>query len=247
MNKYICYYRVSTTKQKNSHLGLEAQRNSVENYVKFVGGIIEAEFTEIETAGNKDKISVNQQVSIESLLRKRPLLLEAIRKAEAIGARLVVKESSRLTRFSLLMEFLLKSEIKFEFADAPSDTPFIVKLKTSLNEEELLRISSRTKDALLALKARGFKRDTSKHGLTNEIIKKGIEKRKELAMSNENNRKASGYIILLRNAGKTLQQIADKLNAEGFRSSRGKGFRPSNVLMLLNRALQINELNKIAS
>ncbi len=242
MKKYITYFRVSTVKQNISHLGLEAQKSSVEQYVKNVNGEIIDSFTEVETAGSKDKISVDKQVSIESLLSKRPLLLNALKLAETNGAIIVVKESSRLTRYSLLMEFLLKSGITFEFADAPSDTAFIVKLKTSLAEEELLRISERTKAALKALKDRGFKRDTSKHGLTEENIKKGKDRRKELATLNDNNRKASGYIILLRNSGSTLQQIADKLNSEGFRSSRGKLFRPSNVLMLLNRALQTNEL-----
>lgn len=203
MKKYIAYYRCSTEKQNISHLGLEAQKASVENYVTISGGEIICDFTEIETAGNKDKISVGQQISIESLLRKRPLLLEAIKKAEAENAILVVKESSRLTRYSLLMEFLLKGEIKFECADAPGDTPFIVKLKTSLAEEELLRISERTKAALAALRTRGFKRDTTKHGLTPENIKKGESRRKELAAMNDNNRKASGYISSLRSAGYT--------------------------------------------
>ncbi|MEI6487723.1 MAG: recombinase family protein [Bacteroidota bacterium] len=242
IKKYISYYRVSTVKQNISHLGLESQKSSVELFVKNVGGEIIDSFTEVETAGSKDKISVDKQVSIESLLSKRPLLLSALKLAETNGAIIVAKESSRLTRYSLLMEFLLKSGITFEFADAPSDTAFIVKLKTSLAEEELLRISERTKAALKALKDRGFKRDTSKHGLTEENIKKGKDRRKELASLNDNNRKASGYIILLRNSGSTLQQIADKLNSEGFRSSRGKQFRPSNVLMLLNRALQTNEI-----
>ncbi len=233
--KFIAYYRCSTQKQNESHLGLEAQKAIVEYYIDSIGGELLIEFTEVETAGNKDKISVGQQISIESLLRKRPILLEAIRRAEVEDAILIVKESSRLTRYSLLMEFLLKSNLKFQCAEAPSDTPFICKLKTSLMEEELLLISARTKSALKALKDRGFKRDTSKHGLTEENIKKGQERRKELALLNENNRKASGYISSLRKTGYTLQAIADKLNDEGFRSSRGKIFRPSNVQMLIRR------------
>jgi len=239
MNTYISYMRVSTMKQNNSHLGLEAQLNSIENYVRSKDGEIIKSFTEIETAGSKDRISISQQVSIQSLLRKRPLLLQAIKLAETTGGIIICKESSRLTRFSLLMEFLLKSSVIFVFADAPNDTPFLVKLKTSLNEEELLRISERTKSALKALKDRGFikkKRETI--GLTLDIIKKGIQRKIELAALNENNRKASGYIIMLRKSGLTFQQIADKLNSEGFQSSMGKTFMTGNVFMLYTRALR---------
>lgn len=230
--------RVSTTRQNNSHLGLEAQKSAIENYVRLKGGEIIDSITECESAGNRDKISVHQQISIQSLLRKRPLLLEAIKKAELSGATIVVKESSRLTRFSLLMEFLLKSSITFEFADAPNDTPFLVKLKVSINEEELLRISERTTVALKALRDRGFQRDTSKHGLTLENIKKGTQRKIELAALNENNRKASGYIIMLRKSGYTFQKIADTLNQDGFQTSMGKSFMPATVYMLYRRAIQ---------
>ncbi|MFL5766077.1 MAG: recombinase family protein [Bacteroidia bacterium] len=242
MQKFIPYYRVSTKKQGNSHLGLEAQTSSVENYVRTCSGEIITSFTEIETAGNKDKISIGQQVSIESLLRKRPLLLEAINTAQTHNAILVVKESSRLTRFSLLLEFLLKSNLQFVCADSPNDTPFITKLKTSLAEEELLRISERTKAALAALKARGFVRDNSNHGLTKDNIQKGIEKRIELALQNENNRRATGYIMSLQKAGYTFQKMADELNNNGFKSSRNKEFYASSVHMLWNRAISKTNL-----
>lgn len=241
MKKYISYLRVSTVKQNNSHLGLEAQQSAIENYVRSTGGEIINSFTEIETAGSKDRISISQQVSIQSLLRKRPLLLQAIKLAESTGSIIICKESSRLTRFSLLMEFLLKSSVTFVFADAPNDTPFLVKLKTSLNEEELLRISERTKSALKALKDRGFeKKKRETNGLTSEITKKGKERNMELAELNENNRKASGYISMLRKSGMTFQQIADTLNNEGFQSSQGKTFQTGNVFMLYKRAIKSN-------
>ena len=54
MKKFVSYYRVSTAKQGESGLGLQAQRNSVDNYIQGKGQIIEA-FTEVETGTRKKK------------------------------------------------------------------------------------------------------------------------------------------------------------------------------------------------
>jgi DNA invertase Pin-like site-specific DNA recombinase len=59
MKKFIALYRVSTTKQQVSGLGLEAQQQTVTNYVHMVEGSIIAQFQETESGGNKDKISVD--------------------------------------------------------------------------------------------------------------------------------------------------------------------------------------------
>lgn len=54
MKKYIAYFRVSTAKQHLSGLGLQAQKDSVTNYLGNTGKMI-AEFTEIETGTRKKK------------------------------------------------------------------------------------------------------------------------------------------------------------------------------------------------
>ena len=238
--KYIPYYRVSTARQNVSHLGLEAQKASVENYIESVKGEIIVEYTEVESGGNKDRISVDNHLSIESLLSSRPILLKAVQKAKEENAILVVKEAGRLSRFSLLIDYMLSCNIQFVCSDSPKDTPFIIKLKTSLNEEELLRISERTKNALRALKERGYVFKPKKNYFTEGVIKKATERRIEIARQNPNNKRAMGYIKQLREQSKfTFQSIANKLNYEGFKTSRGKKFTPKAVQLLYVRAIAL--------
>ncbi len=242
--KFLAYYRCSTKVQHVSHLGLDAQKFSVENYVRSVGGEIIDSIIEVETAGSKDTISIDKQISIESMLRKRPLLFKAIKKAQETGATLITKESTRLTRYSLLLDFLLNSNLKFICADAPMDTPFILRLKTGLAEEELLKISERTRNALLALKRRGFvKNNLRQHVFSKENNEKAIQRLKELAYENENNKRASSFIFLLREHSKmTFDNIAKKLNGDNFRTSRGKYFTACSVRLLWLRAKEMEQI-----
>lgn len=245
--KYICYYRVSTQSQKLSNLGLEAQKSSVLNYLTSIQGEIIEEFTEVESAGNKDRISIDKHLSIEGLLSSRPILLQAVQKAIELNAIIVVKEASRLSRFSLLIDYMLSCNIQFVCADSPRDTPFIIKLKTSLNEEELLRISERTKNALKALKERGYKHTPKQNYFTPDVIKKATQRRIEIASNNTNNKRAMGYINQLRVLAKlTFQAISDKLNSEGFKSSTNKKFSAKTVQLLYIRSIQSDspQINK---
>lgn len=232
--KYISYYRVSTQKQGNSGLGLEAQRFAVEQYITHQKGEMVAEFMEVETAGNKDHISVGVDLSIEKLLKKRPKLLEAIGLVQREKAVLVVKESSRLSRFSLLIDFLLVSNIQFVCADSPTDTPMVIKLKTAINEDELLKISERTRKALQAKKARGFTLGKPEN-LTSKARENSLKVRQRNARENKANQQASTLIMFYRREGKTFLQIAEELNRAGYKARRGKPFQPSTIKMLYDR------------
>jgi len=73
--KFVALYRVFTQKQGDSQFSLKSQKQSVESYVKSVGGEIINEVTEVESAGNKDRINTNNRsLSYETFLSKRPQL-----------------------------------------------------------------------------------------------------------------------------------------------------------------------------
>ena len=68
---------------------------------------------------------------------------------------------------------------------------------------------------------------------------------KQKALNDPNNRKASGYIKSLRNSGFTFEEIALKLNQEGFTTRTGREFWAATVRLLWRRDLIISEQSSI--
>ncbi len=101
-----------------------------------------------------------------------------------------------------------------------------------LAQYEAELISSRTKSALAAKKARGEKMGTPAN-LTQAARDKGREAHRRNAANNQNTITAKGYAKLLRDGGATLRQMADTLNLEGFKTPRGGQFAAVQVARLL--------------
>lgn len=238
--RYVALYRVSTQRQGISGLGLDSQVYAVKNYISHIGGEIIAEFTEVESGGNKDRISFNKKYSKELLLRKRPILKETIELAIKENATIVVKEPSRLTRYPLLMEYIISQHINFVSADSPGDDTTILRIKTALNAQELMKVSERTFLALQQKKIREGGKLKKKNNLTPEGRRKGTETVK--ARAREANYQAWDKVHDLFNRRKedgtreypTLAAIANRMNELGYTTSRGKSFGPMAVKRLLD-------------
>ena len=100
---FVAYYRVSTSKQGKSGLGLEAQRAAVASYLNGGDWSIIAEFTEVETGKRSD----------------RPALDKALAAARLHRVPLVVSKVDRLTRSVAFLSRLLEAGVDVRFADLP--------------------------------------------------------------------------------------------------------------------------------
>lgn len=165
---FISYLRVSTARQGQSGLGLEAQRKAVADYLNGGQWNLVAEFVEVESGRNVS----------------RPKLLEALAACRVHGATLVVAKLDRLSRNAAFLLNLQNAGVKFVAADNPEVNQMVVGILAIVAEEEAKAISRRTKEALAAAKARGV-RLGSPTGLTFEAIRQGIavslEARREAA------------------------------------------------------------------
>jgi DNA invertase Pin-like site-specific DNA recombinase len=205
--KYVVYYRVSTKKQGLSGLGLEAQKTIVENYIK--NNAVIAEFTEIETGKSAN----------------RPQLNRALDCCKSNNATLIVAKLDRLARNLHFVTSLQASNIDFVCCDMPTANRLTIHIIAAIAENEAQLISTRTKQALAEKKKQGIKLGNPyNNGLTGATIAKGMNVRRENALSNERNRQAGTLILSLRDNGAKWSEIVNQLNINGFRTRRNCNF-----------------------
>lgn len=214
---YVAYYRVSTQRQGQSGLGLEAQMQIIRQYLKPEDKII-AEFTEIESGKNNN----------------RPELGKAIKLSQDQKATLIIAKLDRLSRDVEFTFSLMNSGVEFVCCDLPEANTLTIGVMSTFSQYERERISDRTKAALAAKKARGFKLG-SPQNLTDEARAKGRDAWSQKARSNTNCRRASCLIKQLRQQGKSYREIANELNEAGFKTANGKKFNAMQVKRLADR------------
>lgn len=140
--KFISYLRVSTKRQGESGLGLEAQRAAVTSFLNGGDWQLVEEHVEVES-GKAD--------------HNRPVLQQAIAACRLYGAKLVIAKLDRLSRDPVFLLGLRDAGIDFVAADMPHANRLTVGVMAMVAEQEREAISHRTKAALAAAKARGTK------------------------------------------------------------------------------------------
>ena len=211
---FIAYHRVSTNKQGQSGLGPESQQAAV---AAFTGGETIAEYVEVESGRKTD----------------RPQLTAAINHCRKTGATLVIAKLDRLARNVAFVANLIESGVEFVAVDNPNANRLTIHILAAVAEEEARAISTRTKAALAAAKARGTKLGTPAN-LTDSDRAKGSTAMKTKA------KRAYAHIIgamtAMRAAGASLQAIADDLNSKGETTARGSKWSRTQVSRALARA-----------
>jgi DNA invertase Pin-like site-specific DNA recombinase len=215
--EYVSYYRVSTTKQGVSGLGLDAQREAVHKYI--APEKITYEFTEVETGTTK---------------KERPILAEALKLCKSTGATLLIAKLDRLTRSVAFVSALLDSKVKFVAVDFPEANELTIHILAAVAQNEAKIIGQRTKAACAIKRARGDKMGKAEN-FTDKTRKLGPLKRKAKALANENNTKAAAYISELVAKRRSYRSMAAQLNKAQFKTSNGKDFTPTQVYRIVKK------------
>lgn len=201
--KYVAYYRVSTKKQGESGLGLEAQKSLV---ARSMDGVLIAEFVEVESGKND----------------KRVELEKAIAKAKEAGATLIIAKLDRLSRNVSFIFKLRDSGVNFVCCDVPNANTLTIAIFAGLAQQERELISQRTKAALAEKKRHGVKLGKPEN-LTHKGQIKGAQANKDKFLA--------GYaqiaeVIKTKHEYERLsyRQIVERINTLGYRTITGKLF-----------------------
>lgn len=218
--KYVIYYRVSTDKQGQSGLGLEAQQQQVKTYLQ----------------SKPDAEVLFEYVEVDSGKKvNREQLTKAVAHAKKAKAVLLVAKLDRVARnVKLFLELL--DQVQIEFTDLPSlgngtsDSRLVLTQLSAIAEWEAAKISERTKAALAAKKARGEPMGV----MGKENIKATLGKRKEQA--DEFAKEISAMLLGLEAKKMSQRKMVEYLNQHGVKSPTGKAWGLAGLQNVLKRA-----------
>lgn len=215
----VTYYRVSTKRQGESGLGLEAQKQSVLSFLQGSNWTLLREFVEIES-GKQDQ---------------RPKLREALKLCRVTNSTLIVARLDRLSRNLSFLVSLKESGVCFLCADNPNANELTIHLLSVLAQHERQVISERTKAALRAAKARGVK-------LGNPGIRDLRPNKREAAnaarivIADSFVEDVAEIITDIQETGvDSLAGIARELNSRGIPAQRGGLWQAAQVRRVLHR------------
>lgn len=166
--QFVSWRRVSTAKQRGSHLGLEAQKSIIDFFVEREKGELIADYEECHSGTD---------------LAGCTELKKAKAHCKRTGATLIIAKTDRCRDTIEALQLYEEMNGHIYFCDLPHTDKFTLTLFFSLAEREAMIVSLRTKQALAALKARGdVKLGASSDKYKETYYSKSKEERKELDM-----------------------------------------------------------------
>lgn len=216
--KYVVYYRSGTQHD------LGAQARCVESHAQNNGAAILASFQDDESSRRPE----------------RPELARALLCAKQNDATLVVATLKGLARDRRFLTRLKESCVPFLACDLPDANSSTVSVLAALADYEAYHASQRAKNALAKYKARGGKLGAARpegRKLSAAARIKGAQAAGKLSQAKANDayRNVAPRIHELRKAGRTLQEIAARLNADGHLTRRDRPWNAMQVSRVLKR------------
>lgn len=141
MKQYAVYLRVSTQRQGAQGLGISAQRDMCDNFIKQNKGEQVREFMDVESGTHRD----------------RKGLWQAIDFCKKNGCSLVIAKLDRMSRDVEFTFKVINTGIDIHFTDMPVVNSMVLGVFAAVAQYEREMCSLRTKQALAAKKARGEK------------------------------------------------------------------------------------------
>jgi DNA invertase Pin-like site-specific DNA recombinase len=214
LTAFVAYLRVSTVRQGESGLGLEAQRATVEAFARQHAGIILESFVEVESGKRGD----------------RPELAKALEAARRGKATLLIAKLDRLARNVAFIANLMDAGVEFLACDQPFASRLTLHILAAVAEDEARRISERTKAALLAAKLQG-------RTLGSPVAAQTVAKARAMRSASAAKANATTLAVIreVQSGGvATLAGIARALEARGVKTPAGRlRWQPTQVARLL--------------
>jgi hypothetical protein len=215
MEKYIGYVRTSTGRQV---LGLEEQKSRIHQFIQTSGDVLIEIITEQESGKKNNRIGLEYAINL------------CIKN----GYTLLFTKLDRLSREVEFLFTLRNKGVKLRCIDLPELNTLTLGIFGSVAQWERELISSRTKNGLAALKARGVKLG-SPQNLTPEERKKGIESIMKNRLENENWKMARVFIehFEMKYGHINYTEISRQLNEKGYKTRNGSEFSPGIVRRII--------------
>jgi DNA invertase Pin-like site-specific DNA recombinase len=220
--RFVAYERVSTARQGQSGLGLEAQRQTIAAFALSRGAEVLARFTEVESGRNPN----------------RPELGKALHLAKVTGATLVIAKLDRLSRNAAFLLTLRDSGVRFLAVDMPEANDLTVGIMALVAQAEWEAISRRTKEALAVAKARGVKLGNPNGAAAlKRAGKGGVALRAAVSANADTHATDLAEVVAdIRAEGATsLRAMAEGLTVRGMLTRRGGRWQVSNGRNLVGR------------
>lgn len=215
MHQAISYTRVSTSRQGHSGLGLQAQQIQIDAFAQERAYRIVRKFSDVHTGMGEDSIA------------NRDDLQEAIALARKKRWPIIIADYDRLGRDELTVRELLDDPDLVIISASHGENADRAVIEAAARKAQATgkEISNRTKEKLRALKKAGKR-------LGNPRYEHAMKKAAEARSSNAHKRRLEIVPVVkdLRMSGmRTAGEIAQGLNARGYRTARGGMWKAENI------------------